>query len=267
MHSNEWLVTNKRRPLVISHGDESGYGLYPGNTMLYLRKMVELGVDALEMDLNLTADGHLVLMHDGQLERTTDGRGAVVDKTLAELRRLNAAYNWSRDGHTFPYRDDPQCPVTIDEVFAEFPETPMIIELKNNDPRAARSLAQSVARAGRASRVVVSSFHLNVIREFRRLVPEAATGATLPEALLFYLAQCLHLERLLKPAYTTMQLPERYYGLRVYTRRFVAAARHLGLHISVWTVDDVENMENYIDLGLDGVVTNRPDRLLSLLGA
>lgn len=235
--------------------------------MLYLREMVALGVDALEMDLNLTADGHLVLIHDEHLERTTDGHGPVIDQSLADLRKLNAAYHWSRDGHHFPYRDDPQQLVTIDEVFAAFPHMPMIIELKNNDPRAAQALAVAIDRAQCAEWVVVSSFHRHVIQEFRKLSPHVATGATLPEALLFYLAQTLYLERLLRPAYSTMQLPMRYYGLPVFTRRFVKAARRLGLHLSVWTVDDRENMKHYLELGLDGIVTNRPDRLLSLLDA
>ena len=261
----EWLKVERGRPLVIAHGDERGSGLYPGNTMLYLCEMVALGVDALEIDLNLTADDHLVLIHDERLERTTDGEGAIIEKSLAELRPLNAAYHWSRDGSHFPYRDDPQPLVTIDAVFAAFPQTPFIIELKNNDARAARALASSIEKAQCTQRVVVSSFHRNVIREFRTLAPEVATGATLPEALMFYLAQGLHLERFLKPAYSTMQLPMQYYGLPVFTRRFISAARSRDIHLSVWTVDDTEQMKRYMALGLDGLVTNRPDRLLALL--
>ncbi|WP_299596157.1 glycerophosphodiester phosphodiesterase [uncultured Microbulbifer sp.] len=262
---DRWLQPGRARPLVISHGDERGQGLYPGNTMLYLRKMVALGVDALEVDLNLTRDGHLVLLHDGSLERTTDGRGAVIDKTLQELKTLNAAHQWSADGEHYPYRTDPQSVVTIDEVFAEFPHTPMIIELKNNDSCAAHALATSIKSAGGGARVIVSSFHRGVIRVFRRLCPHVATGATLPEALLFFLAQCVFAEKWVKPAYQTMQLPARYYGLPVFTQRFVNAARRRDLHISVWTVDDEAAMKKYIALGLDGIVTNRPDRLLSII--
>ena len=263
--TDSWLTPGRSRPLVIAHGDEAGRGLYPGNTLLYLRKMVALGVDALEMDLNLTADGRLVLLHDGTLERTTDGKGSVQDKTLEELSGLNAAYHWSPDGERFPYRDNPLPLVTIDEVFAEFPRTPMIIELKNSDRRAAQVLARSIEKAGCHDRVIVSSFHGGVIRAFRSLCPQVATGATLPEALLFFAAQCVFAEKLLRPAYQTMQLPTRYYGLPVYTARFVHAARRCHLHIAVWTVNEVEPMKKYTDLGLDGIVTDRPDRLLSIL--
>ncbi|WP_250458981.1 glycerophosphodiester phosphodiesterase [Microbulbifer litoralis] len=258
-------LAHRHHPLVISHGDDAGNGLYPGNTLFYLQKMVELGVDALELDLNLTADGHLVLMHDGTVDRTSDGSGAIIEMTLDELRELNVAHRWSSDGGRYPYRDSPLRIATIDEVFAALPETPIVIELKNDDPLAARVLSDAIEKAGCEARVIVSSFHRGVIREFRRLSPRVATGATMPEALLFFIAQWLFAERLLSPAYQTMQLPMHYYGIPVFSARFVNAARNCGLHLSVWTVDEPEDMRDYIELGLDGIVTNRPDRLMALL--
>ncbi|WP_406829190.1 glycerophosphodiester phosphodiesterase [Microbulbifer sp. ARAS458-1] len=250
---------------MIAHGDDRGRGLYPGNTSLYLRKMLELGVDALEVDLNLTADDHLVLLHDDTLERTSDGRGLVSDKSLAELRELNAAYHWSADGEHFPYRDNPQPFISIDDAFAEFPQAPMIIELKNDDSRAACALAKAIEDARCHERVVVSSFHHGVIRTFRRICPRVATGATLPEALLFFMAQLVFAERCLAPSYRAMQLPMHYYGIPVFTRRFVSAAHRCGLHLSAWTVNHPGDMKKMITIGIDGVVTDRPDRLLSIL--
>ncbi|MGL6162700.1 glycerophosphodiester phosphodiesterase [Microbulbifer sp.] len=251
--------------MVIAHGDNMGRGLYPGNTLLYLQKMAELGVDAVELDLNLTADGHLVLMHDTRVDRITDGSGAIAEMSLAELRRLNIAHNWSPDGKNYPYRRQPLRIVTIDEVFAALPEMPVIIELKNNDAKAARALCDSIRRFDRHSRVIVSSFHQRVIGEFRRLCPGAATGAATLDALLFYAAQLLRLEWLLKPGYQTMQLPMRYYGIKVFSPSFLRAARRCKLHLSVWTVNDTADMQHYIDLGVDGIVTDRPDILRSLL--
>lgn len=258
-------LPNRQGPLVIAHGDEAGSGLYPGNTLLYLQKMVELGVDALEIDVNLTADGHLVLIHDAQLERTTDGHGAVRGKTLAQLRQLNMGYNWSPDGETFPYRDRPLRIVTIDEAFVALPDTPMIIELKNSEWRAAEAMCESLRRSNKRGQVIVSSFHQGVINHFRRLCPEVATGAATLDAMLFFAAQLLHAEKLLRPAYQTMQLPMRYHGIPVFSRRFLRAARKLNLHVSAWTVNEAEDMRRYIDLGLDGLVSDRPDKLMALL--
>ncbi|MCX2793468.1 glycerophosphodiester phosphodiesterase [Microbulbifer thermotolerans] len=258
-------LPKKKGPLVIAHGDERGRGLYPGNTLFYLKKMVALGVDALEIDLNLTADGHLVLIHDSRLERTSDGRGAVGASTLEELRQLNMGYNWSQDGEVYPYRDQPLRIATIDEAFAALPDTPMIIELKNNDRRAAEAMCESLRRSGKGSQVIVSSFHQGVIRHFRRLCPEVATGATRLEAMGFFVAQLLHAESLLRPAYQTMQLPMRYWGIPVFSPRLMRAARKLKLHMSAWTVNEEADMRRYIDLGLDGLVTDRPDQLMALL--
>ncbi|KUJ82536.1 glycerophosphodiester phosphodiesterase [Microbulbifer flavimaris] len=248
-------------PLVIAHGDERGSGLFPGNTMLYLSEMTELGADALEIDLNLSADGHLVLNHDALLDRVSDGSGPIRGMTLEELRQLNMASRWSRDGESFPYRDAPVRIATIDEVFAAFPDTPMILELKDREPQAAAALADSVRRAGKQETLIVSSFHLGVIREFRRLCPDVATGATLPEAMIFFVAQLLGMERWLRPDYQTMQLPTEYFGIPVFSPRLIRAAHRIGLHVSVWTVDSVEAMEHYLRLGVDGIVTNRSDRL------
>lgn len=252
------------RPMAIAHGDERGRGLFPGNTLLYVREMARLGVDAVELDLNLTADGHLVLIHDDVLDRTTDGKGRVIDYSLEELRRFKLATNWTRDGVSFPYRDSPLRIATIDEVFGEVADIPLIIELKNNDLAAARAMCAAIQRAGQQHRVIVSTFHKRVIDEFRRLCPEVTTGASLGDALLFYGAQLLHAERLLRPAYQTMQLPLRYFGLPVIRPRFLRAAHSLGLHISVWTANAPEQMRWLTGLGVDGIVTDRPDILENL---
>jgi len=257
-------LPRKKGPLVIAHGDESGNGLYPGNTLLYLQKMVELGVDALEIDVNLTADGHLVLIHDSRLERTSDGEGAVAEKTLEELRQLNMGHHWSPGGETYPYRDQPLRIATIDEVFEALPDTPMIVELKDKSPRAARAMCDSLRKSDKRGQVIVSSFHQGVINEFRRLCPEVATGAATLDAMLFFAAQLLHAERLLRPGYQTMQLPMRYYGIPVFSKRLMRAAKKLNLQVSAWTVNDRSDMQRYIDLGLDGLVTDRPDKLMAL---
>lgn len=246
-------------PMAIAHGDERGSGLFPGNTLLYMREMSRLGVDAIELDLNLTRDGHLVLMHDMELDRITSGRGRVIDHTLAELQQLDLGMRWTRDGEHYPYRDAPLRICTIDEVFEAIPDMPLIIELKNNDLAAARAMCEVIRRTGHQQRVIVSTFHKRVIDEFRRICPEVTTGAAMGDAILFYAAQLLGLEKLLRPAYQTMQLPLRYFGLPVIGPRFLRAAHALGLHVSVWTINEPGQMAHLTRLGVDGIVTDRPD--------
>ncbi|MFA0789062.1 glycerophosphodiester phosphodiesterase [Microbulbifer echini] len=252
-------------PMVIAHGNDCGNGLFPGNTLIYLQKMVALGVDAVEVDLWLSADGHLILQHDPDLNDTTDGSGSIEEMTLAQLRKLNVAYHWSRDGLTYPYREAPLRIVTLEEALKVVGSTPLILDLKSGQYRAAQVLNDLLERTGKKSQVIVSSFHVGVIREFRCLSPGTATGSTSWEAALLFFAQLLRAENLLAPNYQTMQLPMQYFGLDVVTRGTLRAARKRNLHVSVWTVNGWADLQHYIDLGVDGIVTDRPDILMALL--
>ncbi|BBM02013.1 glycerophosphoryl diester phosphodiesterase [Microbulbifer sp. GL-2] len=251
--------------MVIAHGNDCGNGLYPGNTILYLQKMVALGVDGIEADLWLTADGHLVLLHDPDLEDSADGSGYVENMTLAQLRELNVAYHWSPDGENYPYREHPLKIITIEEALESVGNTLMILELKSAKYSAAEALSEVIQSTGKQDQVIVSSFHHGVVRAFRRLSPNVATGAVSWEAALLYFAQLIRAESLLAPHYQTMQLPMFHLGLDVVTAGTLRAAHKLNLHISVWTVNSRADLQHYIDLGVDGIVTDRPDILMAML--
>ena len=114
-------------PWVIAH--QGGRGLWPENTLYAFDRAIELGVDVLDMDLRITADGELVVMHDASVERTTDGSGRVDSMTLAEIRKLDAGYGFA-DAGEFPHRDRGLKVPTLDEVLSKFPESRFIIEMK-----------------------------------------------------------------------------------------------------------------------------------------
>ena len=114
---------------MIAH--QGGDGLWPGNTLYAFEQAAALGVDVLEMDLHITKDGVLVINHDETVDRTTDGTGTIEDMTLAELKALDAGYDWSKDGgQTFPYRGMGLTIPTLEEIFQTFPEYHMTIEIK-----------------------------------------------------------------------------------------------------------------------------------------
>src|SRR5215217_4633053 len=116
------------RPLVIAHqgGDDS----WPGDTMYAFENAVEIGADVLEMDAHITRDSQIVLMHDEKVDRTTDGTGLIELMTLAQLKQLDAAYKWSNDGETFPFRGKGIKVPTLDELFQKFPQMRYVIEIK-----------------------------------------------------------------------------------------------------------------------------------------
>ncbi|WP_299596154.1 glycerophosphodiester phosphodiesterase [uncultured Microbulbifer sp.] len=255
-----------RRPLVIAHADDSGLGLYPGNTPIFLQQMAAMKVDVLEMDIHVTADDELVLMHDTTVDRTTDGEGAIVDKTLADLKKLNVAYHWSQDGEHYPYRDDPQRILTVDEVFRQYPKYPMIIEIKSAGSDAAESLCRKLKAFNKSNQVIVSSFHQEAIDTFRRDCAHVATGAGKNEVRDFALASKLGAFRLMSPQYQALHIPLEYDGIELVSRSSVVQVQNHGVRVDVWTINDEDEMRRLIEMGVDGIMTDRPDRLFKVIG-
>ncbi|WP_066967075.1 glycerophosphodiester phosphodiesterase [Microbulbifer sp. Q7] len=253
------------RPLVIAHADDSGHGLYPGNTAIFLQKMAEMKVDVLEMDVHATADDALVLMHDATVDRTTDGQGPIRDKTLAELQKLNVAFHWSQDGTRYPYRDNPQRILTVDEVFQRYPRYPMIVELKTPDPEAARALCRKLNAYDKTNLVIVSSFHQQAVDEMREVCPQVATGAGSDEVKIFAAASWLRLFHLLSPRYQALHIPPDYEGIALVGPSSVRQVQNHGVRVDVWTVNEEADMRRLIGHGVDGIMTDRPDRLINLI--
>jgi glycerophosphoryl diester phosphodiesterase len=255
----------EQQPLVMAH--RGGRGLWPENTMVAFQHAVDLGVDVLEMDMHSTADGVLVVMHDDTVDRTTDGTGPIHSFTLEELKALDAGYNWSADeGQTFPYRGQGITVPTVQEVFTAFPDMPMNIEIKQEEPSLAVPFCQLIRDHGMTDKVLVASFLEGAMDEFRRECPEVATTAVESEVRTLFILSKAMLEADYNLPAQAVQVPEYSGSLHVLTPRFVDAAHHRKLEAHAWTINEVEDMQRLIDLGVDGLITDYPDRLLKLLG-
>ncbi len=252
-------------PLVIAH--QGGEGLRPSNTMAAFENAVALGVDVLEMDIHATADNVLVLMHDDTVDRTTDGSGRIREMTLAEIKTLDAGYYWTDDGgQTYPYRGQGIQVPTLEEIFTAFPLMRMNIEIKPDDPAAAELLCQYIADYDMGDQVLVASFHPESIRTFRAACPEVATSLVEQEILRFFILNTLFLGRLYRSPGAAMQVPEHSGNIHVLTNRFVRGNHALNMDVHAWTINETADMERLIALGVDGIITDRPDRMLELLG-
>jgi glycerophosphoryl diester phosphodiesterase len=252
-------------PLVMAH--QGGNGLWPDNTLYAFERAVALGVDVLEMDVHSTADDVVVVIHDGTVDRTTDGSGAVHDFTLAELQTLDAAYHWTPDGgQAYPYRGQGITVPALEELFVAFPGMPMNIEIKQAEPSIAVPLCQLIRDHDMGDKVLVVSFHNAATKEFRDVCPEVVTGTTQNEVIALFALGKLHLERAYGLAAGATQVPEYRSGLHVITRRFVDTVHNRDLQVHAWTIDDEADMLRLIDLGVDGIITDYPDRLLKVLG-
>jgi glycerophosphoryl diester phosphodiesterase len=255
----------KHHPLLMAH--RGGGGLWPENTMYAFERAEAMHVDVLEMDVHSTADGVLVVIHDSTVDRTTDGTGAVQDLTLAEIKALDAAYSWSSDdGKTYPYRGQGIAVPALKEVFAAFPAQPMNVEIKQAEPSIAAPLCQMIRELGMAHRVLVASFHDQVMEEFRQECPEVATSASENEVVVLFVVSNTFLGAAYSPTAQSVQVPEYRSQLHVLTPSLVDTSHSRNLKIHAWTINEVEDMRRMLDLGVDGIITDYPDRLLQLLG-
>lgn len=248
-------------PLLIAH--RGGAALAPENTLLAYRQAIHWwGADILEIDVQPTADGEVVVIHDGTVDRTTDGSGAVVEFPLERLRALDAGHRFSPDGgRTHPYRGRGIRIPTLAEVLDTFPQRRINVEIK--DGRAARRAREVIRAAGAEGRVLLAAGR----RADRRAAGPypGATSAAEEELRRFYILHRLRLARFHRPAVDAFQMPLRHRGRELPDARFVADAHRLNLAVHVWTVDEVEEMERLLARGVDGIVTDRPDRLAAVL--
>lgn len=251
-------------PLVFAH--QGGELLRPSSTMMAFDHAVELGADVLDTDVHLTADGELVLIHDETVDRTSEGTGAVRDLSLGELRSLDFGHSFTNDdGQTHPYRGRGTGIVTVGELFEAFGDHRFGIEIKQTDPGAATLLCEEIGRFGSEDRVIVSSFTQPNMDLFRTTCPEVATSATESEVRMFYVLHRLGLAGLVDPEYQAFQVPESAGGILILSDGFVDDARDRGIAIVPWTINPPELMDRLIGLGVDGINTDRPDRLLARL--
>jgi glycerophosphoryl diester phosphodiesterase len=230
------------RPLVFAH--RGGAALAAENTIDAFDNGLALGADGIELDVRLSRDGVVVVHHDRTLERTTALRGAVTAHTADELQRAGV-------------------PV-LAGVFARYPTARIIVEMKVNDAALAAAVLEEVRVAGAVDRVCLGSFGLRVLRAARRMAPEVATSAAREEVRwALYRSWCRWPRR--RASYQGYQVPERAGATRVVSPRFVADAHAAGLAVQVWTVNTKEDARRLLGMGVDALITDRPDILVPLV--
>jgi glycerophosphoryl diester phosphodiesterase len=251
------------RPLVFAH--RGGSALAPENTLAAFDNGLALGADGLELDVHLSRDGVVMVHHDRLLDRTTNLRGAIGERTAGELAHADAGWQFRRDDG-FPFRGRGIGVPTLAEVLARYRGVPTIVELKENTVALAQAVVNVVRDADAIDRVCVGSFSLRGLRAVRAFEPAIATSAARAEVrwALFRL-WCRWPLRL--TAYAGYQVPERAGPTRVVSPRFVDAARRAGLGVQVWTIDTPGEATRLLGYGVDGLISDRPDVIVPLVRA
>ncbi len=236
---------------VIAHRGYSG--AYPENTMLAFRKAVEVGADGIEMDVHETKDGHLVVIHDETVDRTTDGKGAVKDYTFEELRKLNAAAHYGDVFEPIP---------SFDEYCAWAAQQPIFtnVEIKTDNTYyhdIEQKIWDTAVKYGLEKSTLFSSFnHVSLLR-LKQIAPQAHTGA---------LVECYI--KTFPGYYCKSSGFEAYHpDVTMLNDENVRDLKEHGIAINVWTVNSMSALAQLQAWGCDGAITNYPETALAWLKA
>lgn len=224
-----------------------------------------LGADGLELDVHLSRDGVVVVHHDHTLERTTDGRGRLADRTADELGRLDAGFAFRDADGGYPYRGCGFGVPRLRDVLTRFREARLIIELKTPDPELAERTIDDVRAADAVDRVALGSFSWRALNAARAHEPRIPTGASREETR-WALYRSWVGWPLGSPRYREFQVPEQSGSTIIVTPRFIAHAHRAGLPVKVWTVDEADDIRRLLGWGADAIISDRPDVAAAIVG-
>lgn len=272
---NPWL---ERR--VLNYAHQGGAREGPSSTLHAMRRAVAAGARAIELDVHATADRQLVVCHDPTVDRTTDGAGRIADLTWAQIQGLDNAYWWVPDrvvdheasDDEFILRGqaagDPDLRVPLlRQVLETFPGIYLNLDIKQTSPAVEpyeQLLADLLREFGRSDDVIVTSFADESTDAFGAAAPEVSTAAGTQATAAFYFA-AMQGESPPPTTHHALQVPPAFGGVTVVTDQFVAAAHAHGLAVHVWTIDEADEMEALADVGVDGIMTDRPTILAEVL--
>ena len=232
--------------------------LWPENTIYAFAQAVDgLDYHYLELDVHLSADRVPMVFHDSTLDRTTNGTGRIVERTAEELLGLDAAYNFDPDGE-YPLRGQGITIPTLDELYRTWPEVRINIDLKA--PGEEWAVAEVIKANAAEHRTLVGSFTDRRITRFRRITEgRVAVSAGPMLAARMYLVSRIGLPT--RPRQVqAYQVSEQYTGFTV-DRKLADAVHRAGAQLHVWTVNEPDDMRRLLDVGVDGIITDRPDLL------
>lgn len=257
----------RRGPYLMAH--RGGAQLAPENTLAAFDGAAALGADAIELDVRLTSDGEVVVFHDETTERITGTPGTVADRSLPQLRALDAGHGFSPDGgRSFPWRGRGLTVPTLAEVLHRYPGLLFNIDAKEATGSLAEALARVVRGAGRADDVCVGSFDDAQGERLRALLPEACHFLPEQAAVRHVMAaKGLGDGGTCPGGFDVADLPPRTeQGLEVVDASVVSWFHARGMAVHVWTVDEEVEMRSLLAMGVDGIMSDRPDVLKRVLG-
>jgi glycerophosphoryl diester phosphodiesterase len=245
-------------------GHRGAAGVVPENTLESFRRARADGVDIFELDVHATRDGEIVVIHDPTVDRTTDGHGEVRTFALAELRHLDAGHRFEAEGQ-HPFRGRGLKIPTLRELLLEFPDVPLNVEVKQVEPSIEPAVRGLLDELGRVDDVVLAAEDDVVMKRLHAAAPGSWFSFSAAQAMeLWQRLQAKDFAGYEPPGHA-LQIPPRFGAVEVVTAETVAAIHALRVEIHVWTINDPEEMERLLDLGVDGLMSDFPARLAEVV--
>lgn len=244
------LLDPTRRPIVGHRGNAAHA---PENTLESFRQALAAGAECLEMDVRVSADGAVVVMHDPTLDRTTNATGAIADLSLDHIRAADAGARFTPNGTSFPYRNAKLRVPLFEEVLREFRGVPMLIEIKTRHASAqTRSLIEQYHAE---SHCIVESFDIHALEPFHG--SRIAIGAAKADVKRL-LHRVVTRRTVSSLPYSVMCIPRWLRGIRVPIASLVKVTRPAGCLVHVWTVNNPAVARRLWDVGVHGIISDDP---------
>jgi len=249
------------KPRLFGHRGASG--TMPENTLGAFSEALAAGADRLEMDVHLTADEEVIVLHDPDLDRTTNGRGPASRLRLSEIRELDAGYQFQAPDGGYPFRGRKMRIPTFTEVLTHFAHVPLNIELKLDEPDLVAAMKRILERYDAMGRVLLAAETHSLMDRIRTKMPHALTGMCMQEVLEF-------LGNGGNPGYRAqgfaLQIPMSYAGIPIITRESVAIAHAANLEVHAWVINEEAEIRQLVEMGVDGIMTDFPRLAAKVLG-
>ncbi|MDG2307996.1 MAG: glycerophosphodiester phosphodiesterase [Candidatus Binatia bacterium] len=230
----------------------------PENTIEAFTAGMTAGADRLELDVHATAGGEVVVLHDETVDRTTDGTGPVRSKTLAEVRELDAGAQFRAGDGTASFAGRGVRIPTLAEVFEAFPGVPLNIEIKQDEPQIEAEVLAVIDRFSARKQVLLAAEHGVIMERIRVAAPDVCSGTSLEDGAEFLDLWAKGRLGDYQPRGIAFQVPPTFLDQPLVTKEFVEVAHAASVEVHVWTIDEVDEIERLLGLGVDGIMTDRP---------
>jgi len=234
--------------------------LAPENTVAAFELAQSHRADVLEVDVRLSRDHQIIVTHDESVNRTSDGTGLVAELSLNELQRLDTGYHFVTAEQTNPWRAAGLTFLTLAQLFQQFPNVGINIDIKDKHTLAAETLARELDRLMDGRWVNVGSFHGDIIRHFRTKAPDISTAASQAEVASLYfnrfLPRQMQNETQNELRGKVLQIPPRWLGMPLNTKHFIRTVRQNDLGIVYWTINRASTISTLLQRGAHGIVSD-----------